>query len=102
MIYDYSGHFLYDWTTINNWTGNPIGVYFCGYVLPNGNLIPLYIGKSAAEAGVRGRLLQHLNESKWADVTHFGFHQCTTEQEALNLEASLINLHKPKYNKQLK
>lgn len=100
MIYNYQGHFSYSWPTVNSWEANPIGVYYCGYLLSNGNLFPLYIGKSAADAGIRGRLLQHLNETKWRDVTHFGYHQCDTENEALDFEAAEIEKYKPKYNKQ--
>jgi len=99
MIYSYKGHFIYDKKTIENWNSIVVGVYYCGYKLPNGNLDPLYIGSGTGESGIRGRLLDHMRDDYWPDITHFGYRQCGTVQEAVDLESQEIANYKPKYNK---
>ena len=100
MIHIYQGHFLYNNPNINGLNSNEVGVYYCGYIAQSGNLIPLYIGKATGQEGIRGRLLQHLSQDNWSDVTHFGYCICDTKIETDNLEGSEINCYKPKYNSQ--
>jgi excinuclease UvrABC nuclease subunit len=99
MIAKYEGHFSYDYDTINDWDSSDIGVYYCGKKATNGSLAVFYIGSAASDKGIRGRLLQHLGEDKWSDVTHFGYCVCDTEDEALEHETSEIGRLQPKYNK---
>ncbi len=97
MIKSFQGPFSYDYDTINNWNSSAIGVYYCGVAIPN-NLSPFYIGRAVSEGGIRTRLLQHLGETKWRDVTDFGFRICDTTAEVESLEASEIKRCQPKYN----
>ena len=98
MISQYQGHFLYNSLTIRNWKSTSKGIYYCGYILPNGNLAPNYIGRAISIDGIRGRLLEHLNIEIWPDVTHFGYVVCSTIKEAEEFEATEIALFNPKYN----
>ncbi|MCR4277386.1 MAG: hypothetical protein NUV87_04635 [Candidatus Roizmanbacteria bacterium] len=100
MIQPYKGHYQYNEKVISEWDSTAIGVYYCGYPLTNGNLSVLYVGKATSDTGVRGRLLQHLSEDKWPDVSHFGYCVCSTSKEAEDFEASEIERLKPKYNTQ--
>ncbi len=100
MIYAYQGHFLYSQPVISEWDSDRIGVYYCGYILSNGNLLPLYIGQAVGQDGIRGRLLQHLNQENWPDVTHFGYCVCDTTKEAADFESAEIARLKPGYNVQ--
>ncbi len=100
MIQSYKGNYLFDKETVQNWNSSVIGVYYCGDINNNGSLTVLYVGKATSEEGIRGRLLQHLNEEKWSDITHFGYCVCTTSEEAEKFEASEIMKYQPKYNKQ--
>lgn len=98
MVYPYQGNYPYSQKIVSDWNSSVIGVYYCGYQLQNGQLFALYVGRAVGEGGIRSRLLQHLAENKWVDVTYFGYIQCTTVQEAINLEAQEIAGLKPKYN----
>lgn len=100
MIHPYQGPYSYNQATLGAWNSNAIGVYYVGYVLQNGNLFAHYVGRAVGQGGIKNRLLQHLNEDKWLDVTHFGYSGCDTEQEAINFESSEILRLKPKYNAQ--
>lgn len=100
MAKDYNGHHSYTRETIMSAAPLATGVYYCGVLLANGNLWPHYVGKASGENGIWGRLMDHFRESKWYDITHFGFIECASEQEALNLEASEIKSYQPKYNTQ--
>lgn len=100
MIYEFKGPYLFDDATISGWNSTAIGVYYCGVKNMEGKLTVYYIGKSVADGGVRGRLLQHLSEKKWADVTHFGYEQCDTISETEKYELEEIAKYKPKYNTQ--
>jgi len=75
-------------------------VYYCGAKTADEKLSVYYIGKSVADGGMRGRLLQHLSERKWPDVTHFGYAQCDTTVETERCELAEIAKYKPKYNTQ--
>lgn len=99
MTHPYKGHYPYNNTVVGDWDSDATGVYYCGYIL-NDTLIVHYVGKAVAEGGIRNRLLQHLGEDKWPDVTHFGYCVCTTTNEAETLEAAEIKRLQPKYNKQ--
>ncbi|TAK05679.1 hypothetical protein EPO33_00835 [Patescibacteria group bacterium] len=98
MIYDFKGPYTFSEKVISDWDSDSIGVYYCGYKNADGKLAICYIGRAVAEGGMRGRLLEHLGEDKWSDVTHFGFHRCDTATEAKNHEIAEIVLYKPKYN----
>ena len=100
MTKEYNGPYLYNKETVNGLDSNAIGVYYCGYVNNDNSLIPHYIGKGTGDDGIRGRLLDHLREDNWPDVTHFGYCVCSTITEAENLEADEIKRLKPKYNDQ--
>lgn len=102
MIYPYKGHYQYNERVVGDWDSNVIGVYYCGYPLTNGNLFVLYVGSATSVQGIRGRLLQHLGEDKWSDVSHFGYRVCSTSKEAGEYEALEIERLKPKYNVQIK
>lgn len=88
----------FNYTEISSLREGIIGVYYCGSLLSNGNLRPFYIGKSSSEQGVMGRLLDHLENKYWPDVTHFGIEYCSNESEAVALEEREIKYYQPKYN----
>ena len=98
MIYPFKSPFSYDSGTIKSWKSDAIGVYYCGVASSDGKLTIYYIGSGVSDDGIRGRLLQHVSESKWYDVTHFGYHVCDTTKEALDWEKQEIVRYKPKYN----
>ncbi len=98
MIEDYKGPYLYNKEIVSNWESTAIGVYYCGFISSNNVLSVLYVGKGTSDKGIRGRLLQHLDEDKWPDVSHFGYCICSTSTEAELFEASEIKRLKPKYN----
>ncbi len=101
MIYKYEGHYQYNEKIVGDWDSTAIGVYYCGYPdNTNGYLSVLYVGKATSNQGIRGRLLQHLAEDEWQDVTHFGYCVCSTSKEAEDFEISEIERLKPKYNTQ--
>lgn len=99
MMSTYNGHFFYTKSGIEGSVSQKTGVYYCGVVRSDDMLSVFYVGKSN---DVKNRLLQHLNENKWQDVTHFGYKTCDSELEADGLEKTEINRLKPKYNDQLK
>ena len=98
MVQEYKGHFSFDKEVIQNWNNTQGGVYYCGALNNMGVLIVYYIGKAFGDVGIKGRLLQHLNENKWYDVTHFGYCACSSENESFALEAQEIKRLDPKYN----
>ncbi|TSC76475.1 MAG: hypothetical protein G01um101431_608 [Parcubacteria group bacterium Gr01-1014_31] len=100
MVHKYQGPFLYNDEVISSWNSNAIGVYYCGYLNSREVLITLYVGKGAGEGGIRNRLLEHLRNEYWPDVTHFGYCVCDTKEDANNFEAVEIARLKPKYNVQ--
>ena len=101
MVHSYRGSYAYDVAVIENWDFTAIGVYYCGYINSvDGLLYPHYIGKGTGEGGMRGRLLSHLREKYWPDVTHFGLCFCDTAAEADTFEIQEIKRCQPKYNTQ--
>lgn len=98
MIYPFKGSYSFSNDTVTNWNSTAIGVYYCGTKNAAGELVVYYIGKSVADGGIRGRLLQHLNEKKWPDVTHFGYMECSSVLETNTHEATEIAKYRPKYN----
>lgn len=100
MISQYEGPFSYDKNIVQNWNNTSGGVYYCGALSQNGKLTVFYVGKAFGDGGIRGRLLQHMNENKWRDVTHFGYAICSTEKEAIDFESQEIRRLNPKYNTQ--
>jgi len=99
MIYPYQGQYEYNERIISNWNSTAIGVYYCGYLTDKG-LHPLYIGVACGDQGIRGRLLDHLKNDYWPDVSHFGYQLCDSTKEAEKWEADEIARYKPKYNTQ--
>ena len=99
MIYPFKHPYSYSKSIVEGWNSSAIGVYYCGYVGSDGKLYIFYIGKGTSDGGMRKRLLDHIREDYWPDVTHFGYHECDTIKEAEDHEAVEINLYKPKYNK---
>ncbi len=99
MIQEYKGMYPYTDKVVVDWNSAEIGVYYCGYP-NNGVLIVHYVGKGVGEAGMRGRLLDHLRDDYWPDATHFGYRGCGSVREAEDFEASEIKRLQPKYNKQ--
>jgi excinuclease UvrABC nuclease subunit len=100
MVQGYKGHFVFSREVIQTWNNDQGGVYYCGILNSTGQLIPHYVGKAFGEGGIRGRLLQHLNENKWRDITHFGYCVCSSENETFDFETQEIRKHNPKYNTQ--
>lgn len=98
MIYSYKGSYSYDKDVVGNWDSNAIGVYYCGFLNSNKGLIPLYIGLGTGEKGMKGRLLDHLRDDHWPEVTHFGYQVCDSVKEAEEWEVKEIAIFKPKYN----
>ena len=98
MIQSYCGHYKFNKDTVANWNSKAIGVYYCGYLLNNGDLFVLYVGKATSDNGIRGRLLQHLDNDRWLDVSYFGYCQCSSQKEAEDFEAIEIKRWQPKYN----
>jgi hypothetical protein len=98
MIYPFQSSYRYDDSVIRNWKSSNIGVYYCGKLGTDGSFITCYVGRAICDIGIRGRLLQHLAEEKWSDVTHFGYKVCSTISEAINHEAEEIARLRPKYN----
>lgn len=99
MISPFKFPYSYSADTIEGWNSVAIGVYYCGFLNASGKLVPLYIGKGCGDGGIRGRLLAHLRDDYWPDVTHFGFHFCDYEYEVDSHEANEILKYKPRYNK---
>ncbi len=97
----YKGLFPFDEGTVGGWEvgRSVIGVYYCWAVNVFGGRECEYVGRAVGDAGIRGRLLQHLAEDKWQDVTHFGYTECANAIEAVLLETNEIARLKPKYNK---
>ena len=98
MIHDYKGNYSYSQKVVSDWDSTAMGVYYCGIPNPNGTLKPLYIGVGTSDGGMRSRLLDHLRDDNWPDVTHFGFCACDTAKEAEDFEAAEIKRCQPKYN----
>jgi excinuclease UvrABC nuclease subunit len=96
MIGPYKGNYPYSKDSIEKNAPTQIGVYYCGHLKSANDLGTDYVGSSD---DIRTRLLQHLDEDRWPDVTHFGFKLCSSRQEASNFEADEIRRLNPKYNK---
>lgn len=99
MIGTYQGNFPY--TQIGVLISAPAiqGVYYCGTVNFQNQLVPMYIGRAKGTGvTINSRLSDHLRQNNWSDITHFGYVSCSTDQEAINLEASEIVRCQPKYN----
>jgi len=102
VVKPYFGHYSYTKVSIISNASSGIGVYYCGYVnTQNNNLVTHYVGRAKGdEVTIRSRLLDHLNNDNWADVSHFGYRECTTKKEAEDLETKEIKRLQPKYNTQ--
>lgn len=96
MVSRFIGPFIWGKASINANVDDSIGVYYCCHYNQNQELIALYVGSSEE---MKTRLMTHLSQVKWPDVTHFGFSRCSTIAEALIFESSEISRLKPKYNR---
>lgn len=95
----YQGNYNYNKNIILTIAPEKIGIYYCGSLNSNNSLFPLYIGRAMGEnVTIKSRLLDHLNNDRWPDVSCFGYIICQTPKEAEMLEASEIEKFKPKYN----
>lgn len=100
MVGNYKGHFIYNQLGVLMSAPQSQGVYYCGKINLQKQLEPLYIGRAKGIGiTINSRLNDHLKNDYWIDVTHFGFKTCSTDQEAIDLEAVEIAKYKPKYNK---
>lgn len=102
MSQNYKGHYDYDKNIISDWNNTQGGIYYLLAKNIFGQFVILYVGKAFGKEGIRQRLLQHIYNNEWSDITHFGYSVCSSEEEALYLEAGEIHRIKPKYNKLLK
>lgn len=101
MVYQYTGHYQYNSSSVTNNAPDKTGVYYCGHLNSEGSLIPDYIGRAMGEGvTIQSRLADHLREDYWPDATHFGYQICTTKSETEAHEAEEIAKYKPKYNTQ--
>jgi len=99
MVGTYQGHFSYNQLGILISAPQAQGVYYCGSLNNQNQLVPAYIGRAKGNGvTINSRLADHLRENKWVGVTHFGYVTCTTDQEAVAIEASEIAKWKPAYN----
>jgi len=99
MIYPYSGNHIYSRLSVSqNSPSDNIGVYYCGYTDKN-ILHVFYIGRAMGDSvSIQSRLLDHLRDDNWPDVTHFGYRTCTRKRETEEIEAAEIKRLQPKYN----
>jgi len=87
MIGKYMGNYTYDKQFINLNAPENIGVYYMGTLNNNGSLGTLYVGRAKGNAvSIKSRLLDHINNNEWPDITHFGYVVCTSEAEVEDLE----------------
>ncbi|MCK5022110.1 MAG: hypothetical protein KAR54_02590 [Candidatus Pacebacteria bacterium] len=98
MIGQFKGPYSYTKKIVEDWNSTVIGVYYLGIKTLENKLTVYYIGRAVGEGGIRGRLLQHLNENEWSDITHFGYQTCDTEEEAIEFESEEIDKYKPNHN----
>jgi excinuclease UvrABC nuclease subunit len=103
MIYIYSGNYIFERQSIILSAPDNIGVYYCGSLNWQGELMPKYIGRAMGDkVSIRNRLLDHFRENNWLGVTHFGYRICSSKEEAMNLEIAEIREYQPFYNDQWK
>ena len=102
MVHPYEGHYTYNENVVKNWKSTAIGIYYCGFLTTENKLHPLYIGIGTGDEGIKGRLLDHIRDDNWPDVTHFDYQICDTIKEAENWEIEEIQRYQPKYNEQNK
>jgi excinuclease UvrABC nuclease subunit len=98
MVSEFKGPYSYSRDVIEKWNSTAIGIYYCGTPTSDGGIRVFYVGKATSDIGIRGRLLQHLSERKWMDVTHFGYKTCEGITEAEKHEENEIRRLQPKYN----
>jgi hypothetical protein len=99
MVGPYKGQFPFNGDSVSKNAPDSIGVYYCGEINSENSLSPVhYVGMSGESIG--DRLQVHLRDNNWPDVSHFGYEECSTEQEAKEQEAKEIARLRPKYNDQ--
>lgn len=100
MTYQYMGNYPFNKLKITTFAPDSQGVYYCGFVKLDGSLGTLYVGRAKGTGvTIKSRLHDHFNYDRWGSVTHFGYILCTTDQDAINLEAYEIRRLQPTYNK---
>ena len=97
---EYESPCFFDKSAIKNLSSLVKGVYYLGYLNTQQELIPLYIGKATGAEGIKGRLLDHIENNQFNDITHFEYIETDNEKEALIIEEIEIKKHNPKYNNQ--
>lgn len=93
-MYKYNGKYSFDKSVISNWNSSATGVYY----LFEGTSI-VYVGSAISVEGIRGRLLQHINERSFPNVAQFGYKEIFGKDAILNHESSEIKRLQPRYNK---
>jgi len=95
----YQGHFQFNQLGMLMSAPQAQGVYYCGSLNSQNQLIPAYIGRAKGNGvTINSRLNDHLRDDHWSGVTHFGYILCSTDQETIALEANEIASYKPIYN----
>lgn len=93
-MYPYNGEYPFNKQIISDWDSNTTGVY---YLFEN-DLIT-YIGSAIGAGGIRGRLLQHINEYSFPHVNRFGFKEIIGSDLILSYEKAEIQRIQPGRNK---
>lgn len=102
MIGAYNGHYNYDKLFVEINTPDRTGIYYMGELNPNGSLGVMYVGRALGQnVTIKSRLLEHINNNEWPDVTHFGYLVCDNQTEIDNFEKIEIVKFHPKYNKRI-
>ncbi len=92
-MYTYNGEYSFTKEVITNWRSSATGVYF----LFEGTQI-VYVGSAVSDEGIRGRLLQHINERNFPYVTNFGYKAIAGKDAVLAHELAEIKRLQPKHN----
>lgn len=92
-MYTYYGEYSFTKSVIENWNSTATGVY---YLFEGSNIV--YVGSAIGDGGLRGRLLQHINERNFPYVTQFGYKAINGKDLVLSHELSEIKKLQPKHN----
>lgn len=92
-MYTYNGEYSFNKSIISNWDNSATGVYYLFE-----NTIIVYVGSATSPEGIRGRLLQHVNERNFSTVTKFGYKVINGKDIILAHELSEIKRLQPRYN----
>ena len=93
-MYTYKGKYNFKKDVITNWDSSDTGVY---YLWQESKVV--YVGSAVSEDGIRGRLLQHINDNKFPyNVKEFGYKVINGKNAVLAHELSEIKRLQPRYN----